>query len=39
MGQKIIWEHNFACELSQVTNYCVLVLGGPTCFLSSPNSR
>lgn len=39
MDQKIIWEHNFACELSQVTNYCVLVLGGPTCFLSSPNSR
>lgn len=39
MGQEIIWEHNFTCELDLVTNYCVLVLGGPGCFLSSPNSR
>lgn len=37
MVEEIIWERNLACELGLVTNYHVLVLEGPGCFLSNPN--
>lgn len=33
----MIWEHNLVCGLGRVTNYHVLVLEGPGCFLRNPD--